>query len=91
MELKNWAVTSNDNGYNATELLKFYMCGNVYGSTSFEDGTPIATSRIVDMEDHDDYKVVITRSGSRYILKADEVDKGYEAMYPNAYNRLSMK
>ena len=67
MRLKNWYI-ANDflNLYTAPELKPYYLVGNVYGHPRFEDDKQVITSKIVEINDKDDHKEAITRSGSIY-------------------------
>lgn len=91
MKLKNWSVTSNNNGFMAPEMMKFYLQGNVYGHPRFNDGDPVTTSRIIEINDKGDYKECITRSGSVYELYKEDVDSSAEKEYPNYYDRLKLE
>lgn len=77
--LENWSLTS---GNHSVESGITYFQGNVYGHPRFVDGFFIHTTRIVNYENG----VFETKSGSQYVL--GEVDKEYEKLFPNAYQRL---
>lgn len=65
MELKNWAVITNDNGYTAPEAIVKQLSGYVYGHSKFLDGQHVVTSKIIDVNG----RVVKTTSGSFYVLE----------------------
>ena len=89
MRLKNWSIYSVPlNDFAAPELSKFYLQGNVYGNPKFQDGSFVTTSRIIEIKDMVDYKIGITRSGSKYELHKEDVDKECEEQFPNYYDRL---
>lgn len=84
MKLENWGmITVNTSPYEAPELSKFILVGEVYGSERFDDGQYIRTSHITGIDSNEN---VLTSSGSRY--KLGEASKDYEDLYPDAYNRL---
>lgn len=87
MVMKNWKLISVGNEFTPPELKIVCLDGNVYGSDKFEDGAHITTSRIKDIEIYEDYKVVVTKN-SRYKVFEKDIDKCYEAQYPEAYKRL---
>ena len=92
MRLKNWSVTSDVNpNFVAPEMMHFYLQGDVYGHPRFEDGAPVTTSRIIEINDKGDYKEAITRSGSVYELYKEDVDVDAEKEYPNYYERLKLE
>jgi hypothetical protein len=91
MILENWSVTSNANRYVAPEIMHYYLQGNVFGHPNFEDDTFVVTSRIVEINDKDTYKEVITKSGSVYELYKDNVNKEAEKEYPDYYERLKLE
>lgn len=64
--------------------------GNVYGHPEFEDGININTSPIDDILDCGDYKEVVTRTGSRYLVYPQDVNPDAEKQYPRYYERLKM-
>lgn len=80
---KNWSVYSaTKNDFQAPELSVTYLQGNVFGHTDFPDGTFIRTSPIDDIKDFKDYKLVITRTGSRYRVYPKDVLPEAESTYP---------
>lgn len=90
--VKNWSLfASNDNGFTAPELLHMHLQGNVYDRQGFNAGDPISTSRIIDIEDEVDHKVVVTRTGSRYSVYPADIDPECEKQFPGYYERLSAK
>lgn len=91
IKFKNWFVEQRCNEYQAPELAKSYLWGNVYGHSSFKDGEYIHSSRIVGIEDMGDHKDILTRSGSRYSVFPEDVHPGVEERFPDYYKRLSMK
>lgn len=91
MKLKNWSVTSDvDLLYTAPELMHYHLQGDVYGHPRFNDGDPVTTSRIIEINDKGDYKEAITRSGSVYELHKEDVDPRAEEEYSNYYERLKI-
>lgn len=77
--------------WRAPELFTYHLQGNAYGHPRFEDGDPVNTSRIVEVNDRGDYKEVTTRSGSVYALYKEDVDPECEREYPNYYERLKLE
>jgi hypothetical protein len=73
MKIVNWGVTGNS------------ICGEVYGNPSFNDGDFVVTSAISKVVREDEQTVCYTRN-SRYVL--ENVNEYYEAMFPDAENRL---
>ena len=56
MKLKNWSVTSDvDERYVAPEMMHYQLQGNVYGHPRFNDGDPVTTSRIIEINDRGNY------------------------------------
>ena len=92
MKLKNYSVTSDVDGrFIAPELMHYHLQGNVYGHPRFDDGDPVTTSRIIEINDKGDYKEAITRSGSVYELHREDVDMEAEKHFPNYYERLKLE
>lgn len=92
MKLKNWSVTGGFNqDFTSPEFRKYYLKGNVYGHPEFKDGNPVITSRIIEINDKDSYKEVITRSGSVYELYKEDVDKDAEKQFPDYYKRFGFE
>lgn len=89
--MKNWSVTTNQNGFIPPELLQYILQGNIYDDSReyFPDGSQVHTSAIKNIEDRETYKVVIT-SRTEYKVFPYDVDPEYEKAYPNAYERLSI-
>lgn len=91
MKLKNWSITNGVNpNFVAPEMTHFHLQGNVYGHPRFNDGDPVITSRIFEINDKGDYKEVITRSGAVYELYKEDVDPECEKQFPNYYDRLKL-
>ena len=92
MIVKNWSLFANTNGgFRAPELCSMHLQGYVYGNPKFNDGDPINTSRIVQIEDKEDHKDIITISGSRYSVYPADVDPKCEEQFHNYYERLKME
>ena len=89
MIIKNWSITSNQNGSKAPESLKYYLNGNVYGSDKFKDGTYVRTSAIQDVIKVDGCKQICTMNSTYHIFK-DEVDSNYEKEFTDVYEKLNM-
>lgn len=64
--LENWSVTMA-NPFGAPET-GGSMHGKVYGHPRFDDGDKVTTSKIKDVDTSTGGHVVITHSGSRYLL-----------------------
>jgi len=60
--LDNWSTTSNP--YQAPEIRKTYLQGEVFGHPNFQEGDKVYTSHIVQSEG----RWIKTSSGSEYIL-----------------------
>jgi hypothetical protein len=83
MLLENWSIVNiNDNPYDPSEMIIQALHGIVYGHYNFQDGSHITTSRIKAYKNGK----IVTVSGSEYDL--GEIDPEYEALYPNARDRL---
>lgn len=81
--LQQWGVSSRViDPYKAPEQGVLCLVGRVYGHEAIPDGVSITSTGIVGR--HDDK--VCTKSGSEYTL--GDVDPEYEALYPNARERL---
>lgn len=93
MKLKNWSVISSDVDvrFTSPEMMHYHLQGRVYGHPRFDDGFPVVTSRIIEINDKGDHKEVITRSGSVYELHKEDVDKEAEKQFPNYYERLKLE
>lgn len=49
--IENWSIQqSNDNPFQAPELKKMRLCGDVYSHPNFEDGSYIATSSVQEID-----------------------------------------
>ena len=79
--LENWAIVGS-NPYYPPECQSLCLKGDVYGHELHFDGKCIRTSTIEGIEG----ELVKTYSGSLYEL--GEVNPEYEALYPNAKERL---
>lgn len=83
MKLENWAIVAlPSDPYEAPELWRQSIYGDVYDNPRFDDGTRVTTSRIVGKRNGN----VVTKSGSEYEL--GQVSAQYEEQYPDAFNRL---
>lgn len=91
MVLKNWSLTSRASAYTPPELMYFNLQGDVYGHPRFEDGSPVITSKIMEINDKGDHKEAITYSGSVYELYKDYVNPMAEREHPNYYERLKLE
>ena len=67
--LQDWAIKGSP--FDAPELGKQYLSGDVYNHTTRPDGEGVVTSRIVKVEG----RFIHTRSGSVYRL--GRVERGY--------------
>lgn len=85
--LNNWYVaTVTKSPYEAPEAGTPVLCGQMYSSPKFKDGTFIHTSRpVAVLKQHG--RVIVTKSGSKYFLA--DVSTTYEAQYPGALFRLT--
>lgn len=90
LKLKNWSVFCKGDKFTAPEMMTYHLQGNVYGHPRFLNGTFVTTSRITSVVDKGDYKEIITGSGSVYAVYKEDVDCGYENMYPNCYDRIKI-
>lgn len=84
MRLENWSIVVIGDFYTPPEMRRQCLDGFVYGNPRFADGEHITTSGIVLRPPEND--CVSTVSGSLYEL--GEVSPEYEALYPNARERL---
>lgn len=89
IRLKNWLITTNQNGFIPPELVENYLHGNVYGHPKFNDGDPINTSPIRGISDCGEYKIVKTKN-TEYTVYPEDVSPEYEEKFPDAFNRLSV-
>jgi len=86
IRIECWSVVSSyTNPYEAPELRKNSLRGQVYGHPMFPDGHMVVTSIIDMVEDN----TIVTYSGNRY--KLGEVDPEYEKLFPNARERIFKK
>lgn len=90
--LKNWSICSSEGlaSFISPELSRYYLRGNVYNHPRFTDGTLVSTSFIIDMEDKENYKMVTTYSGSKYILHKANVDPNVKEKIPDYYDKMSV-
>jgi hypothetical protein len=85
--LENWCVTPLEmSPYTPPECQAHGLHGTVYGHPRFFDGDEITTTECASLRTEGDNVIVITRSGSEYLL--GQVDPGYEKAYPNARERV---
>ena len=86
--VKDWAfIGTVSNPFIAPELISSRLCGKVYGSEKFSDGTNVAFSSIQRMFEEQDVIIVETRN-SKYIIRENEVSKDYEEKMGNIWQRL---
>jgi hypothetical protein len=86
--VKDWAFTGAVNyPFIAPELIPSRLCGKVYGSEKFSDGTNVASSSIQRMFEEQGVIIVETRN-SKYIIRENEVSKEYEEKMGNIWQRL---
>lgn len=78
--VKDWAFV-------APEPIPSRLCGKVYGSEKFPDGTNVASSYIRRMIEEQGVIIVETRN-SKYIIREDEVSKEHEEKMGNIWQRL---
>ena len=83
MKLENWAITGNP--YQATEIRRTYLTGNVYGHHDKRhfNGKSIRTSHIIGKTTNN---MIVTASKSLYDLGVP--DKQYNELYPDCLARL---
>jgi hypothetical protein len=62
------------------------LCGIVTNHPEIVDNSFITTSRVVDCKEENGKTIVITRTGTNYVL--GDVSKQYEELFPNALNTL---
>ena len=86
-EVKNWALITENNPYRAPELNPVRLCGKVYGSKSFKDGSQIATSAIQRMIEEQGV-IIVETTHSKYIIRKEEVSGEYEAKWGNVWEKL---
>jgi len=86
--VKDWAfVGAVSNPFIAPELIPSRLCGKVYGSEKFPDGTNVASSSIQRMFEEQGVIIVETRN-SKYIIRENEVSKEYKEKMGNIWQRL---
>ena len=86
--VKDWAfVGAVSNPFIAPELIPSRLCGKVYGSEKFPDGTNVASSYIRRMIEEQGVIIVETRN-SKYIIREGEVSKEYKEKMGNIWQRL---
>lgn len=88
--VREWSLIYSGSEYTAPELRKPQLAGKVYGSPKFKDGTNIVTSDIKKIEQAQDHKVIVTRSGSRYRIYPGDIDSGYESSFPGSYDKIKV-
>jgi hypothetical protein len=86
-EVKNWALITENNPYRAPELNSVRLCGKVYGSKSFKDGSQIATSAVLRMIEEQGIIVVETMN-SKYIISKGEALKEHKDKMGNVWEKL---
>jgi hypothetical protein len=86
--VKDWAfIGVISNSFIAPELISSRLCGKVYGSEKFPDGTNVAPSSIQRMFEEQGVIIVETRN-SKYIIRENEVSKEYEEKMGNVWQKL---
>ena len=86
--VKDWAfIDGFNNPFIAPELITLRLCGKVYGSEKFPDGTNVVSSSIQRMFEERGVIIVETRN-SKYIIRENEVSKEYEEKIGNIWQRL---
>ncbi len=86
--VKDWAfVDAVSNLFIAPELITLRLCGKVYGSEKFSDGTNVASSHIWRMTEEQGIIIVETKN-SKYIIRENEVSKEYKEKMGNIWQRL---
>lgn len=84
MKMSQWAIVSDPFcPYKDPDQIALRLQGVIHGHPHRKDGDEITTSRIVGKTEDGHVK---TKSGSVYEL--GKVSDVYEALYPNALNRL---
>lgn len=79
--LKEWAIIiNNKNPYMPPEECPKHCMGKVYGSSCFEDGKVVITSRIIRFIDEQDAIIAETKH-SKYILYKAEMEKSFAELY----------
>ena len=86
--VKDWAfISAVSYLFIAPELIPSRLCGKVYGSEKFPDGTNVASSYIRRMFEEQGVIIVETKN-SKYIIRENEVSKEYEEEMGNIWQRL---
>lgn len=92
MVMRNWRMVNVlSKVTQAPELLPKYLNGNTYGNPEFEDGKEVTTSPVVNIVDEDGCKIVVTVTGSRYVICPQDVNPEAEKKYPGYYERLKIR
>lgn len=73
MRIENWRIVETWNFYQAPEVRRWQVRGEVYGSPLYTDGSSIRTSVVVGVKDN----TIITCSGSIYELGEPNEDYAY--------------
>ena len=81
VQLDNWSLTSNQDGWKPPELVRYFLAGVVTGHPYLEDGERIRTSFVVGRQG-DLIETVNT------LYRLGTVDPDYEALYPNAKEQI---
>ncbi len=66
MRLENWFFSTQDSPYTPPEYATRSICGEVYGSRTFNDGDRVTTSVVIELDELN--KTITTKSGSKYEL-----------------------
>ena len=74
----------------APELIPSRLCGKVYGSEKFSDGTNVVCSSIQRMFEEQGVIIIETRN-SKYIIRKENIDSGYEQAYGDVWEKLLEK
>ena len=86
--VKDWVfIGTVNNPFIAPELIPYRLCGKVYGSEKFPDGTNVLSSSIQRMFEEQGVIIVETRN-SKYIIRENEVSKEHEEKMGNIWQRL---
>lgn len=86
--VKDWAfINAGSHPFVAPELVPFRLCGKIYGSEKFPDGTSVASSSVQRMIEEQGVIIVETRN-SKYIIRENEVSKEYEEKMGNIWQKL---
>ena len=88
--VKDWAFVfagAVSGSFIAPELVSSRLCGKVYSSEKFSDGTNVASSSIRRMIEEQGVIIVETKN-SKYVIRENEVSKEYEEKMGNIWQRL---